>query len=512
MLSVGDDHAPRSGTATQRLTYADLRARAHAVAARLLHQGLAKGDRVGLLAENGPFFVESYLGVILAGLCVVPFQTDCSDQTLRQIVASTGMKRMLVSAKFGRRVEPLAESLGMPLDVESPPRADGVRPPAPAQIDPSRDLAAIMFTSGSTGEPKGVMVTHRNIECNTRDIVRYSDSAADDRVMVVLPFYYCYGASLLHTHLMAGGSLVLNNRFLFPEKVLDEMVQTAVHRPGGRSLDLPDTVAQDAASPSASFPALRWLQQAGGRLPDPLLARNSPGAARGEIVRHVRPDRGHRPAELPAARAARRQAGLDRPRTGRARGWKCSARRHARSPGSDEVGEIVASGDNITLGYWGDPEETARYFRDGKLYTGDMARVDADGFIFIVERARDFIKSMGNRVSPKEVEEVIAEMPEVVEAAVVGVPDEICGRGDQGVRRLTAAGPADGRATSAGHCLKRLPNYKVPAVRRVSADRLPKTAHGKVDQRSQLARRRNPEAPMPLEPAVDRATTAGRRT
>ena len=96
-------------------------------------------------------------------------------------------------------------------------------------------------------------------------------------------------------------------------------------------------------------------------------------------------------------------------------------------PGSDEIGEIVASGENITLGYWNDAEETGRYFRDGKLYTGDMARVDADGFIFIVERARDFIKAMGNRVSPKEIEEVLSEMPEVVEAAVIGVPDEIWG-------------------------------------------------------------------------------------
>ena len=96
-------------------------------------------------------------------------------------------------------------------------------------------------------------------------------------------------------------------------------------------------------------------------------------------------------------------------------------------PGSGEVGEIVASGDNVTPGYWNDPEETARFFRDGKLHTGDMARVDADGFLFLVERGRDFIKAMGNRVSPKEVEEVLAELPQVVEAAVIGVADEIWG-------------------------------------------------------------------------------------
>ena len=118
------------------------------------------------------------------------------------------------------------------------------------------------------------------------------------------------------------------------------------------------------------------------------------------------------------------------------------------TPGSDEVGEIVASGENITLGYWDDPEETGRYFRDGKLYTGDMARVDADGFIFIVERARDFIKAMGYRVGPKEIEEVLAEMPEIVEAAVDRRARRTLGRGDQGVRRHRSARPADGRRTS----------------------------------------------------------------
>ena len=107
-----------------------------------------------------------------------------------------------------------------------------------------------MFTSGSTGEVKGVMVTHHNILVNTEDILGYTGIGADDRAMVVLPFYYCYGTSLLHTHLMAGGSLVLNNRFMFPEKVLDEMEQTALHGPGRRARHVSDSAAQDAICPT----------------------------------------------------------------------------------------------------------------------------------------------------------------------------------------------------------------------------------------------------------------------
>jgi acyl-CoA synthetase (AMP-forming)/AMP-acid ligase II len=147
-------------------------------------------------------------------------------------------------------------------------------------------------------------------------------------------------------------------------------------------------------------------------------------------------------------------------------------------PGSEEVGEIVASGDNITLGYWNDQEETERYFRGGRLFTGDMARVDADGFIFIVERGRDFIKAMGNRVSPKEIEEVLCEMPAIVEAAVIGVPDELWGEAIAAY--LTTARPDEITAEDVRlHCLKRLPNFKVP--QRVEfLPRLPKTANGKV--------------------------------
>jgi long-chain acyl-CoA synthetase len=152
------------------------------------------------------------------------------------------------------------------------------------------------------------------------------------------------------------------------------------------------------------------------------------------------------------------------------------------SPGSDEVGEIVASGENITLGYWGDAEETARYFRNGKLYTGDVARIDADGFIFIVERARDFIKAMGYRVAPREVEETLAEMPEIVEAAVIGVPDELWG---EAIRAFVVPVRPGQLAVNdvQGFCTKRLPNYKIP--RDVEfLPTLPKLGNGKVDKES----------------------------
>ena len=149
--------------------------------------------------------------------------------------------------------------------------------------------------------------------------------------------------------------------------------------------------------------------------------------------------------------------------------------------GSDETGEIVATGENIALGYWNDPIETSKYFRNGRLYTGDIARVDADGFIFIIERERELIKSGGNRVSAKEVEDVIAELPEVVEVAVLGVPHEVLGEAIEAfvvVTRDAGITPDDVQT----YCRKRLPRFKVPE-RVLFIKNMPHNESGKVMKR-----------------------------
>ena len=441
--------------------------------------GSARGDRVGLFAENGPFFIAAYLGTIRAGLCSVPFPVDCSETTFARIVASTGMYCLLVSARFHAQIAPWAERLGLSLLAETPepPAAENAVAP-PAEVDPN-DLAAVMFTSGSTGDVKGVMVTHHNILVNTEDILGYVGIAADDRAMTVLPFYYCFGTSLMHTHLMAGGSLVLNNRFMFPEKVLDEMAEKRCTGLAG----VPATyqiLLRKTRFAQRSFPALRWFQQAGGRLPNPLVGeiRRAFPAVK-FFVMYGQTEATARLSYLPPERLGDKLGSIGRglPHT---RLEVLRPDGQPVRPGSEEVGEIVASGENVTLGYWGDAEETRRFFRDGRLYTGDMARVDADGFIFLVERARDFIKPMGHRVGPKEVEEVLAEMPEIVEAAVVGAPDELWG---EAIRAFVVT-VRPGQLTADDvqqHCLKRLPNYKVPQHVEF-LPKLPKIANGKVDK------------------------------
>lgn len=480
VLAHGRSDAPALLVGREQIVYGELRAAVYGWDARLRARRLRPGDRVGVFAQNGPFFVAAYLGAIRGGFCAVPFPIDCAQKSFDRIVASTAMSVILISARFAPQVQPWAEQLGVETIVEGavPLDADAAAM-TPVDVDLHHHLAAIMFTSGSTGETRGVMVTHHNILVNTADILAYTGIGADDRVMTVLPFYYCFGTSLLHTHLMAGGALVINNRFMFPEKVLDEVEEKRCTGLAG----VPATyqiLLRKTRFCQRKFPALRWLQQAGGRLPNPHLWEIRQALPDVKLfVMYGQTEATARLSYLPPDRLEDKLGsigrGLPHTRLNVLRGDGTPV-----VPGSDEVGEIVASGENVTPGYWGDADETRRFFRDSKLYTGDMARVDADGFVFIVERARDFIKAMGYRVAPAEVEEVLAEMPEIVEAAVIGVPDELWG---EAIRAFVVPS-RPGQLTAdqvRSFCMKRLPNYKIP--RDVGfLPTLPKLGNGKVDK------------------------------
>ncbi len=296
--------------------------------------------------------------------------------------------------------------------------------------------------------------------------LEYLDLTADNRTMAVLPLYYCYGTSLLHTHLKAGASLVFNNRFMFPEKVLDEMVEKKCTGFAG----VPSTyqiLLRRTHFAKRSFPALRWLQQAGGKLPNPYIQEIRRAFPQVRLyVMYGQTEATARLSYLPPELLDEKLGSIGKGLPG-SRLEVLKEDGTPVRPGADEVGEIVASGDSITPGYWNDAEETARFFRNGRLFTGDMARVDRDGFIFIVERARDFIKAMGNRVSPKEIEEVLSQIPQVVEAAVIGVPDEIWGEAVKAY--LTTIKPGQLSVEDVrNHCLRPTAQLQSAAVRGIS--------------------------------------------
>jgi acyl-CoA synthetase (AMP-forming)/AMP-acid ligase II len=357
------------------------------------------------------------------------------------------------------------------------------------------------------------MITHRNIECNARDIIEYLDLTPQDRVMVVLPFHYCFGLSLLHTHLMAGASVVLSNAFkLFPDEVLEEMREKECTGFAG----VPSTyqiLLRKTRFRDLSFPKLRWFQQAGGKLPDACIQELLDSFPQVRFfLMYGQTEGTARLSYLPPERLGDKLGSIGKglPST---RLEVLKADGTAVVPGSPETGEIVASGDNIAPGYWNDPVETAAFFKNGKLHTGDLARVDQDGFIFFVERERDMIKPGGNRVSAKEVEDMIAEIPEVVEVAVVGSPHELLGESVNAfivLRPDAEVGPEDIER----HCRKRLPAFKTPQeihfLRSMPHNAAGKILKPKLREMAGRARRVQDTAPagfaQPVPPALIQTT------
>ncbi len=417
-------------------TYAEVEALACAVSHFLIASGGRKGDRALLLSDNGFFWVAAYLGTLRAGLVSVPLPAKINGDDLRYIVSTTEPRFAFVEARSAARCAPALRKttvvLDRPAETKDGPvsltieelRAQGTDNKSEAVNVGQDDLAALMFTSGSTGKPRGVMVAAGNIVANTNSIIDYLRLTSADRIMDVLPFHYCFGASLLHTHLRVGGSIVIETRFMYPESILQKMLQMQCTGFAGVPSHFQILLRRSSIA-KKRFPSLRYVQQAGGHLA-PAFVKELREALPGTdiFVMYGQTEATARLSYLPPGLldAKPGSAGKAIP------GVKLTVQNESGRPvRPGEIGEIVAEGDNIALGYWRDQHETAKSFRDGRLHTGDLATVDEDGFIFIVDRAKDFLKCGGQRVSCRYVEDILLECSELVEAAVVGVPDDVLG-------------------------------------------------------------------------------------
>ena len=246
-----------------------------------------------------------------------------------------------------------------------------------------------MFTSGTTAKPRAVRITHRNIQANTSSIIEYLDLSADDRMLAILQFYYCFGASLLHTHLRVGGSLALANSFVYPEVVLDLMVAAECTGFAGVPSTY-QTLLRNSTFPKRQIQSLRKVQQAGGKLQTVLIQELVQAVPNGQVyVMYGQTEATARLSYLPPELLKTKLGSIGR-------GIPGVTLRVMNESGTEinpgEVGEIYAWGDNVSPGYLDDPEASAQKFVDGVLHTGDLATVDEDGFIYVVDRKADFIK------------------------------------------------------------------------------------------------------------------------
>jgi len=464
--------------ASAKHTYGDLRRACGSIAAALRERGVGYGDRVGLLAGNSLFWAASYLSILKLGAVCVPLSTFLTPSGLHEAMAQAGCRALCLQRRHLRRLgssfnpESLLVLSDETIDVASQASEALL---APERTFDTASLAALMLTSGTTARPRLVMVTHGNILANTESIIDSLSLTRDSRIMAVLPFFYCFGTSLLHTHLRVGGSLVLSESFAYPEATLDLLESTECTGFAGVPSTF-QTLLRNSSFREREFPALKSIQQAGGRLPEVLireLADALPGAD--IFIMYGQTEATARLSCLPPAMLLTKLGSIGRGIPGvelHVMGEDGKAVR----PG--QVGEITARGANITLGYLDEPDASAEKFVDGALRTGDLATVDEDGFVYIVDRKADFIKCYGHRVSSQQVEAGVLKHPEVVVAAVVGVPDE-----EQGEAIVAFVTLRDGvSATPEGileHCRRQLPRHMVPSAVLV-LPRMPMNANGKI--------------------------------
>ena len=287
------------------------------------------------------------------------------------------------------------------------------------------DLCAILYTSGSTGLPRGATLRHRDLAANTRQILAYLHLTADDSVLSVLPFHYSFGNSLLLTHFAVGGRVVIDNRFAYPSTVVDTLERSRVSGFSGVPSHYA-ILAEKTDFLHRGWPYLRYLTQAGGGMTAALTQRLID-----ELPSHVRlfvmygqTEASPRLSYVPPERLREKLGSIWIPIPGVTLTIRDE---HGRECAPGKVGEVVAAGENLMQGYWNDPAETALVLKADGLHTGDLGRKDDDGFIFLVDRIKNMIKVGANRVSPREIEDVIAEVAGVAEVCVAGVPDELLG-------------------------------------------------------------------------------------
>lgn len=502
----------------RRFSYAAMLAEAKRFAAGLQRIGIAKGDRVGLFLPNVPVYIPAYFGAMLAGATVVNFsplytadelEAQVADSGARIIVTldvaallPTALKVLRASALEKLVVAHLAAMLprlrgiGLRLfrrgDLAPLPHAPDVLEwnaalsddeLAPVAIDPERDLALLQYTGGTTGTPKGAMLTHQNLSANARQVEAIDPHRHERDVIVgVLPFFHVFAnACVLNRTVVNGGCIAMLPRFDAGQclKTLQRVKATSM--PGVPTmyqalLDHPDL-------PRTDFSSLRICISGGAPLPAPLKQRF-------EKATGARLVEGYGLTETSGVVSSNPFAGENRAGTiGHPIPATCIRLLDKEDPSQDapagEPGELAVQGPQVMQGYWNRPEAPSAAFterEDGRwLRTGDIATIDDDGFIRIVDRSKDMIAVGGFKVFPSEVERVLLQHPDVKEALVIGVPDAYLGEVPRAYA-VVQAGGAEDEAIRAWLNERLGKHERVDAV--VLRGTLPKTMVGKLDRKA----------------------------
>jgi amino acid adenylation domain-containing protein len=480
----------------RRLRYRELDEQSNALAHGLVRRGVERGDRVLVLAENSVEAVLAFWGALKANAVasVISPQTraekiayllrDCRPAAL---IADAQLAAAFVEAASGARSLRTVLTFGAVPD-RSPLRrlarhasleatlAEDRRDVAPPRRCIDVDLASLIYTSGSTGEPKGVMLTHRNMLTAATSITSYLENVEDDVILGALPLSFDYGLYQMIMAFRMGARLVLERSFAFPADVVAEKV---TEFPGVPTMFA--MLAEFGSLADHDLSCIRYVTNTAAALPVKhirMLKQLFPAA---RIYSMYGLTECKRCTYLPPEDLDRKptSVGIAIPNTEL---WIVDEQ--DRKLGPNEIGQLVIRGATVMRGYWEKPEETARRLRPGPLpgeavlYTGDYCKLDEEGYLYFVARMDDVIKSRGEKVAPKEVENALVDIPGVREAAVIGVADEVLGQAVKAFVVVEDGVQLDAR-TVQRECQRRLENFMVPK-HVVFLPELPHTSTGKI--------------------------------
>lgn len=488
---------------SERVVYEEAERRAAALARGLREKGLERGDRVGIHLEASIPQALSIFAVSMAGGVFVPINSLLFPDQVGHIARDSGMRALIVSAS---RLEGLGEVLKEVPSLEFVVIVGGgsavvaplvgyafeelseLSPLQPGHDESiEKDLAAILYTSGSTGMPKGVMLSHAQVMAGSSIVSSYLRITEEDRILAVLPFSFDAGLNQLMTSVQQGGAVVLIN-FVFAREIVQTLRGERITGLAGVPTLWTLLTQPTSSLQQHPLPHLRYITNTGGVMPQPVLATLRKLLPKTEVFLMYGLTEAFRSTYLPPEELDRRPTSMGRaiPDTEilvvDEEGRPCR-------PG--EIGELVHRGPTVSMGYWGQPELTAKVLRPNPFlppqlgavervcYSGDFVRMDEDGYLYFVGRRDTMIKSSGFRISPTEVEEVLFRTGRLNGAAVIGLPDEVLG---QTIKAFVVS--REGDEVSAGHllefCAANMPRHMVPKTIEI-LEELPKTSSGKVD-------------------------------
>jgi len=495
-----------------RLRYAELLERAARLARGLQERGVTRGDRVAVYLDNGVGAAVAIYGALLAGAAFMVVNPQTKGDKLRYILSDAGAAALVSHERFGatlRKVAPALPDLHTVVlegagegagpdaggDGAAPARDGGPRalpmaamlaayPPQPLdQGGIPLDLAALIYTSGSTGNPKGVMLSHQNMVFTLGSLVQYLRLSQGDRIFNVLPLAFDYGLYQLLMAVHLGATVVLENSFAFPARIVARAAEEEVTVLPGVPTVFATLLALHRNKP-VSLPSVTRITNTAAHLPDgyvPALKEMCPEAL---IFKMYGLTECKRVAYLEPELVEAKPSSVGRPIPGTE---AFVLDDDGRPVPAGVSGVLHVRGPHVMMGYWNLPEETARMLVPGPypgermLDTHDRFRIDEEGYLYFVGRSDDIIKSRGEKVSPVEVENVLHAIPGVKEAAVIGVPDERLGEAVAAYVVLH-----DGSDMTEGafrrHCMARLESFMVPRDIIFVTD-LPRTGTGKVRKR-----------------------------